>query len=116
MYRNWISSREYPTIESQVIEDLRKELSVSKEVLDRLAGNGENDKVSEILNGYREYVETEHIKSLAASLSRQLTDSIAEPLSGMLEKWLRANTMPRAFRFPSPIVGVAVGKAMPKGK
>jgi len=42
MYRNWISSREHSTIESQVIEDLRKELSVSKEVLDRLAGNEES--------------------------------------------------------------------------
>ena len=94
MYRNWMSSLECPTIESQVIKDLQKELNVSKEVLNRLAGNEENDKVSEILKGYREYVETEHIKSLAASLSRQITNSMAEPLSGMLEKWLRANTIP----------------------
>jgi len=124
MYRNWISSREHPTIESQVINDLQKELSVSKEVLNRLAGNEENGKVSEILNGYREYVETEHIKSLAASLSRQIADSMAEPLSGVLEKWLRANTMPRAVRMVNPIqaIGKAVSKAFngipigPKGK
>ena len=109
MYRNWISSLKYPTIESQVISDLQEELNVSKEVLNRLAGNEENGKVSEILNGYREYVETEHIKSLAASLSRQLTDSMAEPLSGMLEKWLRANATPRSVRMLSPIQ--AVGKA-----
>jgi len=103
MYRNWISSLECPTIESQVISDLRKELNVSKEVLNRLAGNEENDKVSEILSGYKEYVETKHIKSLVTSLSRQITDSMVEPLSSILEKWIIANTNPWPSRMASAV-------------
>lgn len=89
MYENWRATRKCPTLLQQVKADLREATSVSKEVLDRLAGSDEEDPLDEILDGYRNHVIFIQQKDSA----RVITDKVFELMRPMLETWLGDSQM-----------------------
>lgn len=88
MYQNWVPTIDCPTIQSQVIKDLREVLGSSKEVLDRLAGRDSSEIVYKILRGYEGYVTTEYRREIIQSISRNVAEAGAQALAPVLEKWL----------------------------
>ena len=117
-YSNWVPTVKCPTIESQVIKDLHEALSVSKEVLNRLADKEEDGEVETILNSYSDYIRNELQKDFARNLASRLAEAGAEMLVPALEKFLFSTFLPArtAVRMPTmaPVARVTASTTLKK--
>ena len=102
-YRDWQPTIEHPTIEDQVAFDLLDEMSVPKEVLNRLADKEAG--ITDILKHYKYHMQAEYQKQLAKTIAAAATTSAGEMLAPVIEKWLEKLILPPpSMVFPSIVL------------
>lgn len=91
-YRDWYPTPEHPSLEDQVAFDLLEEMSVPKEVLNRLANKEAG--IIDILKHYKYHLQAEYQKRLASTIAEAATASAGEMLVPIIERWLEKLTLP----------------------
>ena len=98
-YDDWHSTMNHHTIESQVIADLRELLSIPAEVLDKLGGEELEDKLTEILAGYKDYA----YKNYQENVVMGLTDKVVDGLRPLCQQWLKDVLFPILYPRPAMV-------------